>query len=98
MRSASARATVGPRKMAVSRMLLPEGECARAETAVVECPVFDAGDDDAHDGVAGGVGGEVDDDDLGEALRGEALEEEAEIFLDGGEGVRGDVGEFAEML
>src|ERR1700744_1337967 len=72
--SASSRASDGPRNMAVSCMLFPEVDGAVAETAVIERPVLDAGDDDSDDRVADLAGSEVDDDDLIESAGFEALE------------------------
>src|ERR1700761_1961744 len=72
--SASSRASDGPRNMAVSCMLFPELQRTVAETAVIERPVLDAGNDDTYDRVANFVRREVDDDDLIESAGFEAFE------------------------
>src|SRR6185437_3536700 len=98
MRSASLRASEGPRKTTVSRMLLPEIDGAISERSVIERPVLDAGNDDSDNGISGIARSEVDDHDLIESAGFETLLEKFEIFIESREGVRRNLFEFAQML
>ena len=59
---------------------------------MIQCPAFDARNNNAHDRMPREIRREIDDDDLMESASSEALYEELKVFFNGGEAMRRHVG------
>jgi hypothetical protein len=62
-------------------MLRPEVNSTLPETAAIQRPTLNSGDDHAHDGVVGLIRCEVDDDDFIESAGSETFDEKCKVLV-----------------